>query len=239
MNYALSVLDWLAIAPGLSSSQAWSQWASLPTTTTEFCGEIEKSQRIPMMSARRMSTASRLAVEAGLALLEKHQIDMAVFSSRHGELERTYKILQVLAQEQAVSPTDFSMSVHNTAAGWMTITAKNTLPVTSLAAGLDSFQQAMVEARAMLAVEGVKKVLLVDFDGAVPAIYGAEANTPGFPYCVALVLTLGEQLECQQVNTQRIDSLPQSLTFLRHWLLKSTEFVIGADTHHWQWKRAE
>ncbi|MDR3432162.1 MAG: beta-ketoacyl synthase chain length factor [Rouxiella aceris] len=238
MNYSLTILDWLAIAPGLCTTEAWTQWASLPATS-EFHGAIEKSQRIPMMSARRMSIASRLAVEAGLTLLEKHQIDMAVFSSRHGELERTYKILQVLAQEQPVSPTDFSMSVHNTAAGWMTITAKNPLPVTSLAAGADSFQQAMVEARAMLAVEGINKVLLVDFDGALPDVYSDGANVQAFPYCVALVLTLGTQLDCLRVSVQGCDPLPQSLIFLRNWLLKNTKFSIGADTHQWQWQRTE
>ncbi|EIC83206.1 beta-ketoacyl synthase chain length factor [Serratia sp. M24T3] len=238
MNYSLSVLDWQAIAPGVSTSEAWLRWAFLPEKS-RFCGEIEKSQRIPMMSSRRMSLVSRLAVDTSLALLERHQIDRAVFTSRHGELERTYKILQTLAQEQQVSPTDFSMSVHNTAAGWVTITAKNTLPVTSLAAGKDSFQQGMIEARAMLSVKEVNKVLLVDFDGIVPKPYDYMSSTSYSPYCIALVLSLGEQFSCQRIAETQVDDLPQSLSFIRHYLQNDSAFCISAGSGQWLWNRKD
>jgi len=234
MNYSLAVLDWHALAPGLSTSEDWNQWALL-STNQAFKGEIAKSQRIPMMSARRMSPVSRIAVESSLALIEKYQIDRAVFTSRHGELERTYKILQTLAQQQQVSPTDFSMSVHNTAAGWLTIAAKNTLPVTSLAAGSDSFQQGLLEARAMLSVDGVNTVLLVDFDGCVPNIYAQNQNSQYAPYCVALVLTKGDTSTCHLIQEAKSSPMPQSLQFLRHYLLKDNDFIIAADDYSWQW----
>jgi hypothetical protein len=238
MNYSLTVLDWYAIAPGMNHAEAWNAWASLPEFMG-FSGEIEKSQRIPMMSARRMSPVSRIAVEAGLALLEKHQIARAVFTSRHGELERTYKILQILAQEQQVSPTDFSMSVHNTAAGWLTITAKNPLPVTSLAAGKDSFQQGLIEARAMLSADEGEKVLLVDFDGVVPELYGNDFAQEYAPYCVALVLTLGEQFTCQRSGEASEEPVPQSLSFLRNFLLNNKTFCIAGEVGQWQWNRKD
>lgn len=234
MNYSLAVLDWHAIAPGLNTSEDWHQWALLPTEPV-FTGDIAKSQRIPMMSARRMSPVSRIAVEAALALIEKHQIDRAVFTSRHGELERTYKILQTLAMEQQISPTDFSMSVHNTAAGWMTIEAKNTLPVTSLSAGSDSFQQGLLEARAMLSVKEVNTVLLVDFDGCAPDMYAQNQNNLFTPYCVAIILTKGESLNCRLIQEAKSHSMPQSLQFLRHYLLKDNDFPLAAGDHYWQW----
>lgn len=238
MDYSLAVLDWYAIAPGMSTSESWSEWAFLPAGTG-FTGEIAKSQRIPMMSARRMSPASRLAVEASLALLEKHQIDRAVFTSRHGEIERTYKILQALGQDQQVSPTDFSMSVHNTAAGWMTITGVNTMPVTSLSAGKESFQQGCIEARALLSVKGVEKVLLVDFDGMVPDAYDNVSGEEYSPYCVALVLALGEQFTCRQGTEQQSHLMPQSLYFLRNLLQNSDRFCIGSEIGEWQWNRKD
>jgi len=192
-----------------------------------------------MMLARRMSPVSRLAVEAALVLLEKHQVDRAVFISRHGELERTYKILQALAQEEQVSPTDFSMSVHNTAAGWMTIAAKNALPVTSLTAGKDSFQQGLIEARAMLSVEGVENVLLIDFDGIVPAPYDDASSEDYSPYCVAFILALGNQLTCQRSTEKHINLMPQSLNFLRNFLLENAAFSIGSATGQCQWQRTD
>ena len=74
-------------------------------------------------------------MQVGLSLLARHQTDSAVFVSRHGELARSMTLLQALADGQALSPTDFSMSVHNTAAGLCSIQGKAAIPMTSLAAG--------------------------------------------------------------------------------------------------------
>lgn len=80
-----------------------------------------------MMTARRLSSGSKLAVECGLAMLRRHEIDAVLYTSRHGELERNYRILHALAMEQAISPTDFALSVHNSAVGNLTIAAKKRL----------------------------------------------------------------------------------------------------------------
>lgn len=46
-----------------------------------------------MMTARRLNSGSKLAVDCGLSMLRKHAIDAVVYTSRHGELERNYRIL--------------------------------------------------------------------------------------------------------------------------------------------------
>lgn len=187
-----------------------------------------------------MSIGSRLAVEAGLSLLENHNVDAAIFSSRHGELEKTGRILHNLSQDEMLSPTEFSMSVHNTAAGWLTIISKKPLPVTSLAAGKDSFQQGILEAQSMLA-SGASRVMLVDFDGEIPAIYDESVNSEFLPYAVAIILAAGDTLQCQSVAAQEgIEelSLPQSLQFLRGYLPSSLSFNVSAGHRHcWQWIR--
>ncbi len=68
-----------------------------------------------------------------------------VFTSRHGELERNFRILQALATGQDLSPTDFAMSVHNSAVGNLTIAAQQPIVSSSLSAGLDTFQQGLCE----------------------------------------------------------------------------------------------
>jgi hypothetical protein len=236
MKYSLDILDWQGIAPGLRSKKQWNQWAS-HESALGFAQALEKSPLIPMMSERRMSPPSRAAVEAGLTLLENHQADAAIFTSRHGELEKTFNILQTLSREGEVSPTDFSTSVHNTAAGWLTIISKNALPITSLAAGQDSFQQGMLEAQAMLHT-GMQRVLLIDFDGLVPDLYSPPGGEPFYPYAVALLLAKGDSLSCQhQVAGPASEALPQSLQFLRHWLREHNEFAVNADLHQWNWRR--
>lgn len=46
-----------------------------------------------MMTARRLSSGSKLAVDCGLAMLRRHDINAVLYTSRHGELERNYRIL--------------------------------------------------------------------------------------------------------------------------------------------------
>lgn len=237
MNYSINIVNWFALAPGLNSHQQWLTWAA---QDSDVCsGDIAKYQKIPMMAARRMSAPSRLAVESGLHLIEQTQPDAAIFISRHGELERTYKIVHNLAQQTDISPTDFAMSVHNTAAGLLTITAKQQLPITSLAAGIDGFQQGMLEAQAMLS-GGAKHILLIDFDGLVPHAYHAGMDTPPDDLCYAagFILNAGEQLNCLQIKKNKsttMQRLPQSLVFLKNWLNGTNQFVVQGVRHNWQW----
>ncbi|AWH88892.1 beta-ketoacyl synthase chain length factor [Limnobaculum parvum] len=239
MTYSFNILDWCALAPGLCNIEQWQSWSIHPET--DWSEALPKTQHIPMMTARRMSTASRLSVEVGLTLLNQ-QPDAAIFISRHGELERTCKIIEGLCQQQDISPTDFAMSVHNTASGLLTITGKQPLPITSIAADIDGFQQGMLEAQAMLA-DGAKKVLLVDFDGAVPDVYQTRIKHQVPAYAVGLLISSGETLRCQQrdKNVYPLSSktenpvLPQSLTFMQHWLAKDPQFTLQGMRSDWQW----
>jgi len=239
MKFSLDILGWRAVAPGINNCADWIQWAQCSGVDV-FSGEIPKSEQIPMMAARRMSIGSRFAVDAGLSMLSKYQVEAAIFTSRHGELERTGRILHSLAEDEAISPTEFSMSVHNTAAGWLTIISKNPLPATSLAAGADSFQQGLLEAQSMLAA-GASRIMLVDFDGEIPSIYDESVNSEFLPYAVAIILAAGDTLQCQSVSVRDEDNgafLPQSLQFLRGYLLSSNAFYVSADHRHcWQWAR--
>jgi hypothetical protein len=233
----MNILSWWAMAPDRETPDSWRHWATDTNSLDEVPTGLPATPHIPMMSSRRMSAGTRLAVESAMTLLDEHQADLAIFTSRHGELERTYKILQHLQQQQALSPTDFVMSVHNTAAGWLTITAKNTLPTTSLAAGEDSFQQGMIEAQCILASSDAKRVLLVDFDGVVPEVYQSFSPANYYPYAVAFLLEAGDTLSFQpeslSSSTQRAE--PQSLIFLRAWLNQQVEFVVPGVRQNWRW----
>lgn len=234
----MNILSWWAMAPDRGTREAWRQWAADNSFATESQGVLPGCSHIPMMSLRRMSVGTRLAVESGLILLNDFQADMAIFTSRHGELARTHKILQHLHQEQPLSPTDFAMSVHNTAAGWLTIMAKNILPTTSLAAGEDSFQQGMIEAQAVLATGSAERVLLIDFDGVVPEVYRPFTPANSYPYAVALLLESGGSLHCNAVDDGPTGCQePQSLSFLRGWLRTDDAFTVPGPRHGWSWGR--
>lgn len=240
MKFSLNILDWQARAPGLSDGDSWREWArsGLPV---DGRAPLAKPSALPMMTARRLSSGSRLAVDCGLTLLQQHAPDAVLYTSRHGELERNFRILQALATGQPVSPTDFALSVHNSAVGNLTIAAKQPLVSSSLSAGLDTFQQGLCEAFCLLH-SGFKRVLMVDFDGALPDFYHPDLppQMPTWPSAVALVLEAGDDLRCasEATPTAQEPSLPQSLQFLQRWLAGDRTFTLGGDHRRWQWSRA-
>ncbi|KOC90507.1 beta-ketoacyl synthase chain length factor [Winslowiella iniecta] len=238
MNLHFNLIDWQASAPGLSEPADWHHWAQ-HEAVIDATLPLAKCRQLPMMTARRLSSGSRLAVDCGLTLIRRQQVDAIVFTSRHGELERNLRILTTLAEQQSVSPTDFAMSVHNAAVGSLTIAAGAPIVATSLAAGVDSFQQGLVEVAALHSA-GYQQVLLVDFDGSVPECYQPwlAADAPRWPYAVALLLATGEQLRCSTaaVNESASSAWPQSLQFLHARLAARRQFIIHGAQLNWCWE---
>ncbi|WP_343551838.1 beta-ketoacyl synthase chain length factor [Pantoea sp.] len=239
MKLAYSLVDWHAIAPGYNTAEQWQSWAQ-HASAFDATQPIAKPQFLPMMTARRLSVGSRAAVECGLALLARQTVDAVVFTSRHGELERNLRILTALADQQPLSPTDFAMSVHNSAVGSLTIAARQPLVSSSISAGIDSFQQGLIEV-ASLHQAGYQQVLLVDFDGSVPDYYHPwlpETELFNVPYAVALLLRAGDQLRCAaQPGEALAEALPQSVQMLAALLRNTPRFTIAGERHQWRWEQ--
>ena len=239
MNLAYSLVDWQALAPGLASQDDWQRWAQQPPAL-DTALPVAKPHFLPRMPAGRLRGGRRAAVECGLALLARRAVDAVVFTSRHGELERNLRILTALANEEALSPTDFAMSVHNSAVGSLTIAAKQPLVSTSVSAGIDSFQQGLIEVSA-LHQAGYRQVLLVDFDGVIPDYYRPwlPESVEQLPYAVGLVLGAGETLRCAaRPQTSKLSGvLPQSLAFLHGLLNAATDFTLPGDRLSWRWEK--
>lgn len=237
MKFSIGVRDWLALAPGLDSQTEWQSWAEA-SRPIDPAGALRKCQFLPMMMARRLSAGSRIAVDVGLELMQRHAVDALVFSSRHGELEKNYRILETLHQQQEQSPTVFAMSVHNAAVGTLTITADAELTSTAISAGIDSFQQALIESYLLLA-DGHQQVLLVDYDSSIPDFYlnHLPDDLPCYPYAVGLVLEAGNELSCEsaQAEPRQHSDTPQSLAFLRNWLQGCKTFTLDGEQNRWQW----
>ncbi|MDV2905088.1 beta-ketoacyl synthase chain length factor [Phytobacter diazotrophicus] len=239
MKLALNLIDWQARAPGLSEVAEWQQWSRQPHAINPDAPQAKLTE-LPMMTARRLSSGSKLAVECGLAMLRRHGIDAVLYTSRHGELERNYRILEALANKQDVSPTDFAMSVHNSSVGNLTIAAKQPIVSSSLSAGMDTFQQGLCEVTALLQA-GFKRVLMVDFDGHLPVFYHPHLpeKMPTWAYAVALVFETGDELQCatQSGSDGEEHPLPQSMQFLQHYLCDVPSFTISGEKVQWQWSR--
>lgn len=142
-----------------------------------------------------------------------------VFASRHGEMERTVSVLRDLAQGGEISPTLFSLSVHNSVAGLWSILKENHAPSTALAAGPESFAWGLLDAFAALQETPAQTVLYVFGDDRLPELYQPFLPAEVVPHALALLLggpaerTLS--LRWDPDETGEPTSLPQSLHFLR------------------------
>ena len=185
-----------------------------------------------------MSLTSKLAIQAALNISSRHDIDYGIFVSRHGELQRTFKLLNdILAGEEA-SPTAFSQSVHNTASGLFTIVAQKAIPVTSLAACQDSFLQGVIEAYARFNSSDDKKVLLTCFDDFVPDVYSSFTDELPFCYVLAILLEKGDSWEIASEENTEVSNelrLPQALQFMQSYTLQKKSFYVDGTRNSWMW----
>lgn len=235
MRIEMKISDWFALAPFLSCENDWLTWSH---SGQKQIDEYTACDLIPANLRRRMSLACKLAVQTALSLSNKHKVDSAIFVSRHGELQRTCKLInEVLAGEEA-SPIAFSQSVHNTASGLFTIASQNKIPVTSLAAGRDSFQQGMIEACARLNASSDNTILLVCFDDVIPEIYSSFVDEELFPYALGLILKNGNDWLVESADGADCHDIalkPQALQFLHHYLNKERHFTVAGTRHNWMW----
>ena len=154
--------------------------------------DINLSQ-VPAMKRRRMSQLTKMALHTSYQSIEKGDIaadtPMTIFASQHGELERTVKIINNLNASEDISPTDFSLSVHNSALGLFSINSGNTLPATTIAAGTDSFGFALLEAHNLLQRFPDETILLTCFDQLPPHPLNLAYKYPSISYSSSMLLS--------------------------------------------------
>lgn len=195
MSYTFSLNLVAATAQTLGFADTTSRTNFLATGYVDPNGTAPKSTRIPMMMARRLTIGERLALDCALRLLSD-STQALVYASHHSELERNHRILSALAVKSDVSPTDFTLSVNNSAPGNLTILTKRPLTVSAISASHASFGAALTEAYLMLQ-DHYEEVLVVDCDGAVPEFYHQHLLPDEFtlPFASAWLLRRGRNLE--------------------------------------------
>jgi hypothetical protein len=186
-----NITQWRAWAPGLATSDDWRQW-SLDPTVPDDQEQAPDVSFLPAMQRRRLSRLARMAFSVGWPLAEGHAQLPLVFVSRHGETPRTFDILRDLAAEQPLSPTQFSLSVHNAVIGLWSILRGETSEMTALAAAGDGLEHGVLEAATLLE-EGAAAVLLIITEESPPAAYAPWIDDVPFPYALGLLLTPGDE----------------------------------------------
>ena len=185
MNFQLE--SWNAIAPGLDNQQAWAEWLQDPTPIEAPLGKLDLGA-VPAMLRRRFNTLGKCAMAAALPLVQDIERIPSIFASRHGDTELSLAMLSDIGREDPLSPTQFSLAVHNAISGLFTIARKDTSEVTAIAAMQGLVLQTLFEALGQL--QQRERVLCVIYDIPLPEFYLRHSLEPGesFPFAVAMIL---------------------------------------------------
>jgi Beta-ketoacyl synthase, N-terminal domain len=204
MTLEVSVIGIGVLGPGLThwttAQLMWTGgavWQHLPTV-------VPAPERLPATERRRAGAVVKAAIVVADQALAASGADVAglatVFTSSTGDPSNCHLLCEALAStERMVSPTRFTNSVHNAAAGYWHIATASRAASTSLAAFDASFAAGLLEAAVQCQASDAP-VLLVAVDVPYPEpLHSVRPLADAF--AVALVLaprgTAGQRLRIQ------------------------------------------
>lgn len=209
------------------------------------------------MLRRRASPAGKIALETAYAAHPLSPLDDGagaddiplVFASRHGECARSVELLQELVAGSALSPTSFSLSVHNANVGLFSIARGMRGNGIAVAAGASTVEHALIEACGLLA-DGAAQVLVVMADGPLPSIFDGFRDCDDQPFGWAWLIqgadeqaalpVLSLQWSADEQPPQAPDAIePGGLDVLRFFLSAPDQagLVRRANGRRWHWIR--
>ncbi|WP_205074045.1 beta-ketoacyl synthase chain length factor [Parvibium lacunae] len=226
MQLGFNILDWQLWAPELDTlSSMVTTGTQAPLASAGQSAMIAQRvsavtpavQFIDPMVRRRLSTYGRASLACLNDLQSRCQAALSmpmVFASRHGDLTRTVEMLEAIARQEPLSPTNFGLTVHNAVAGLAAIIKANQQPSVALSAGRDTFWFGLIEAatRSQLA-DTPHLYLYVDFP--VPEIYQGYQDEQETPLALCLLLGAASAKEqtvaCNLQGGGRTDSMTGSM----------------------------
>lgn len=228
------IIGWQAWAPGLGTEEQWREWFRQPFMPE---GQAQPDLSfLPAMQRRRLSPLARMAFHVAWPLAEAFGKQPVVFCSRHGETPRNLGLLTELGKGEDLSPTHFSLSVHNAIIGLWSIFREDTSEMTALAANGNGLELAVMEAVLMLQA-GAASVLVVLAEDEQPQLYRPWISDVPFAHALALRIVPGDgwTLESRSDETagEPAPLCPPNLALLPLLLGDASSLQTAA----WRWQR--
>ena len=187
--------------------------------------------RLPPAERRRAGGAVKLALAIADEAVAQAQIDPStlatVFTSSSGEGHNCHVLCETLATPHpVVSPTRFTNSVHNAAAGCWHIAVASRASSTSLCAFDGSFSAGLMEAATSVRLTG-EPVLLVASDSPYPEPLHATRPLPDH-FGTAFVLVPGPSANALAELTLTFDACAEEASACDDPTLEALRLVIPA-----------
>lgn len=227
-----SVSSWCAWAPGLVNADDWQSYFSAPYTLGDESADVSF---MPAMQRRRLSPLARAAFYVSEQCMHDKAACPAIYCSSYGEYQRAEVILRDIAENKGVSPTAFSLSVHNAIAGQASIYFNNKEPMLAIAPAAHDYLTAFVDALGFLA-EGKPSVLLVFYEEKAPEFFAPYCFSTDFPCALALRISMPKAnkkaftLDFVEQNVNQHKEMPELLQLVRFFVQSNSELQLG----HWQ-----
>jgi hypothetical protein len=233
----IDIENWSFWSPESSDPSLWLKHWQRPGA--EPGEDALRLDLIPAMQRRRMSRLAKMALSTALEVAADQRIDYSVFCSQHGEIVRTLGILDAISTHTEISPAAFAQSVHNTSSGLFTIISASHAPSMSIASGANTFAYAWLEAQAYISLNPKHRVLLVDFDEALPEVFQAYSTGTAGDHSVALMLraTKSDGISLSHSADAGNEHLPQGPRFLAWLQSGARDLSMVADGQGWRWAR--
>lgn len=217
-----------AFAPGLHTVKDWELWARGAKSMTLNHDDMPDVSFIPAMMRRKLSQLAKMVLHVAHEINPSGESMPNVFSSRYGDWRQLSKQLARYYHEKDISPTGFSLSVHNATPGILSIIQRNQAPYTAIAAGKDSFNMGLVETMAALPQTG--KIAYYYAEESPPDIYKDRLTEVVCPLALGLVFSrngtggTGFKTEIRRSHEIATSSHWQPLDFIKFILTDSMQF---------------
>jgi hypothetical protein len=238
-NFVLN--KWNAWAPGINDLDDWLNWSKGDLVPQQDNAIVPAS--VPKMLQRRLSPLAKAVFNSADKCIVTGEQIPTVFSSANGEICKSLAMLKAIQAGDEVSPTAFSLSVHNAIAGLFSIVYANQQEITVIAPGQEGIAPAFIEGLGILQ-EGADAVLLVLFDEPIADFYPVSPFNINADNTCALTLRIaltgdGLPLQISRSSITRCDGEQpiQLFAFLRFLLTEDKVLSLGNRGHSWRWQK--
>lgn len=242
-DFSFNIKGWRVVTDKVISPEDWQKseqyWQAEAKNWDDFAPKLAF---LPPLKRRRLSESARLFFEASWDLVENEPNIPTILASSNGEINRNFALWQSLLQEGDVSPTSFSLSVHNAIVGQWSELRQVKTETTAIMAQKDNLEVAIVEAFLQLN-DGHEQVLVVITELPLDENYNAQpVIRQPFGYALALVLEKGEQyqltLSDQAVENSEFFAKDNALAFVKNQYLNQTKWqTLSSRGGVWLWQQ--
>ena len=208
--------------------------------------EIPPPDFIDKKKQRKLNDFSKLVLHSAIkCCAPENRSYITVLSSRNGDINNAFKVLQDIAKGELVSPQMFVNSVLNMPFAHYSIFFQNNLPSSAISSNESSLGYGFLEAVLNLKRFGGNYVLLTCADLPLEGDLEAYSDTSYVPYSLSMIISNDDDQKkgfCFEyephTGKKKQNRLPDALDFYFHFLNGNNDtFISETPDSRFVWKK--